>query len=134
MKVEGSSHSWIPRSTWFQRINSGRPTRWPRADLNTCSRSYCQEKEVTNHVLRAFINAHAKAIARSAFPALSIQSVLICPLWSHTLRFIHHFLLSFQLPDPELYSLQVKTKIRLHVRPFVHTRRTLTRKKTKMID
>ena len=83
------------------------------------SRSFCQEKDIMNHKFRAFVNAYARAVSRSDFMELSISSTLIWPIWSHTLRFINHYALLPWLPDPKLYSLQVKSEIRFHAKRFI---------------
>lgn len=72
-----------------------------------------------NHVFRAFVEAYAVAITRSDYMDLSTSSLLIFPTWSHTLRFINQYVLIPFLPEPKLYSLQVKSEIRFRVKQFI---------------
>jgi hypothetical protein len=71
-----------------------------------------------NHEFRTFVNAYTRAISRSDYVEFSISSTLIWPMWDHTLRFLNHYALIPWLPDPKLYSLQVKSEIRFQARRF----------------
>lgn len=82
------------------------------------SRSFCQEKDIMNHKFRTFVNSYTRAITRLDYMELSISSTLIWPMWDHCLRFLNRYALIPWLPDPRLYSLQVKSEIRFQAKQF----------------
>lgn len=78
------------------------------------------EKDIMNHAFRDFVEAYAKLITRSHYVDLPTSAFVIFPMWSHTLRFINqYFLISF-LPEPKLYSVQVKSEIQYRMKQFIH--------------
>ena len=68
-----------------------------------CSSSVsCVEKDVMNYAFRTAVEAWASMVARSGYMDLSTTSVLIFPIWSHTLRLTNQFHLirvRFQIGD-----------------------------------
>ena len=82
------------------------------------SRTFSLEKDIMNHHFRAFVNAYGRAISRSDLMELSISSIVIWPMWEHFLRFINQYALIPWLPDPKLYSLQVRSEIRFQAKRF----------------
>ncbi|KAL8764935.1 MAG: hypothetical protein Q9209_007809 [Squamulea sp. 1 TL-2023] len=84
------------------------------------SRSFCQEKDIMNHLFRTFVNSYAAALSKSdQMKELAPSNLLIWPLWEHLLRFVNHYALIPWLPAPTLYSLQVRSEIRFQARRFV---------------
>lgn len=72
-----------------------------------------------NHAFGAYVEAYAITITRSNYMDLSPSSLLIFPTWSHTIRFINQYVLIPFLPEPRLYSLQVKSEIRFQMKQLI---------------
>ena len=86
--------------------------------LDDFSRMFCVQKDIMNHALRTFAEAYAVTITTSDYQDVTISSVLVCP-GVHFLRFINHYTLIPWLPEPKLYSLQIKAEIRYQKRRFI---------------
>lgn len=82
------------------------------------SRSFCAERDLMNRVFRDFVTAYAMAIGESDVIELSIASTLVWPL-HHTLSVVNRYALTSWLPEPRLYSLQVKSELRYQAKRFI---------------
>ncbi|KAF6233315.1 hypothetical protein HO173_008439 [Letharia columbiana] len=80
---------------------------------------FYMEKDIMNHAFGAYVEAYAITITRSNYMDLSPSSLLIFPTWSHTIRFINQYVLIPFLPEPRLYSLQVKSEIRFQMKQLI---------------
>ena len=84
------------------------------------SRSFCPEKDIMNHEFRTFVTAYALALSRSDYREISILSTLISHLGDHTLRILNRDTTLLPcLPQPKLYSFQVRSEIRYQAQRFV---------------
>ncbi|MDI1492136.1 MAG: hypothetical protein OHK93_003348 [Ramalina farinacea] len=58
-------------------------------------------------------------VTRSDFIDLPHLKLILFPFWSISLRFLNFWLLTPWLPEPALYSFQVKSEIRYQTRTFI---------------
>ena len=78
--------------------------------LNAFSYVLCMEKDRMTHTFRIFVEAYAMTITSSGYEDLTLPSIFLFPGF-HLMRIIgQHFLWSW-LPEPKLYSIQVRVEI-----------------------
>ena len=81
------------------------------------SQTFCIEKDIVNDAFRAFVEAYSTAIT-SKHQELTYASVIVYP-WYYMLNFLNlHWEIRW-LPQPKLYSLQVKAEIRFRLNRFI---------------
>ena len=81
------------------------------------SSTFCEEKDVINNAFRALVEAYSTAIT-SKHQELTYVSVIVLP-WLYMFEFMNNFFETSWLPQPKLYSLQVKAEIRFRLSQFI---------------
>ncbi|KAK0506911.1 hypothetical protein JMJ35_010611 [Cladonia borealis] len=78
--------------------------------LDAFSYMFCMEKDRMTHTFRTFVETYAMTITSSGYEKLTLPSIFLFPGF-HLMRIIgQHFLWSW-LPEPKLYSIQVRAEI-----------------------
>ena len=84
------------------------------------SMTFSYERDIMNHAFRSWVDIHTSILAPTpGFVEISLPSLLFP--WIHSLRFLNIFLLSPYMPQPQLYSVQVKAELRFQRDKFIDT-------------
>ena len=76
-------------------------------------RPFLFELDIMNHAFHGWVDTHQHHPANSDFVQYSVASTLGFPL-RHGLGFIIYLCLVLFMPQPKLYSVQVKAELRFH--------------------
>lgn len=82
------------------------------------SRTFCIEKDLVNHEFRTLVEDYAIAMT-SDLRTISWYSLVLYPSY-HLGAFINGLFRSRWLPQPQLYSLQVKAAMRFRTKQFIN--------------
>ena len=81
-----------------------------RLQVDSFSVTFCLERDLMNHAFCTWVDLHTNNLATTHSSVdISLPSLLFP--WIHGLRFLNVFFLSPYLPQPELYSMQVKAQL-----------------------
>ena len=87
--------------------------------LDAFSYMFCMEKDRMTHTFRTFVEAYAMTITSSGHEDLTLPSIFLFPRF-HLMRIIGlHFPWSW-LPEPKLYSIQVRAEIQYRKAQFIY--------------
>ena len=86
--------------------------------LDVFSFEICWEKDIMTHALRKFVEVYVMTIISSDHEDLTLPSILIFPA-THMMRFISQQSLSPWLPEPKLYSFQVRDEIQFQKKRLI---------------
>ncbi len=78
--------------------------------LDAFSLKFFVEKDTMTYTFRTFIEAYAMTITLSGYEHLTLPSILLFPGF-HLMRIINQYSLWSWLPEPKLYSVQVRAEV-----------------------
>ena len=87
--------------------------------LDAFSLKFFVEKDTMTYTFRNFIEAYAMTITLSGYEHLTLPSILLFPGF-HLMRIINQYSLWSWLPEPKLYSVQVRAEIQFQKAKLIY--------------
>ena len=87
--------------------------------LDAFSLKFVVEKDIMTYTFRTFIEAYAMTITLSGYEHLDLPSILLLPGFD-LMRIINQYSLLSWLPEPKLYSVQVRAEIQFQKAKLIY--------------